>query len=112
MDQAELERRGFSIAELRRMAQRRLPRMVFDFCDGGAEDERTTLRNETGFADWEFLPQPLNGTGERTQTTELFGHRAHPAGDHRPDRAVRHDVAGRASSPRRGRPRGPARSTR
>jgi isopentenyl diphosphate isomerase/L-lactate dehydrogenase-like FMN-dependent dehydrogenase len=74
LDQAELERRGFSIAELRRLAQRRLPRMVFDFCDGGAEDERTTLRNETGFADWEFLPQPLNGTGERKQTTELFGH--------------------------------------
>ncbi len=75
LKQAELERQGFSIAELRQMARRRLPRMVFDFCDGGAEDERTRERNETGFADWELLPRPLNGTGERSQATELFGQR-------------------------------------
>jgi len=49
--------------------------MVFDFCDGGAEDEVTRGRNEAGFADWEFLPRPLDGTRERLQSTELFGHR-------------------------------------
>ena len=37
---ANLER-AYSVAALRRMARRRLPRMVFDFCDGGAEDEVT-----------------------------------------------------------------------
>jgi isopentenyl diphosphate isomerase/L-lactate dehydrogenase-like FMN-dependent dehydrogenase len=75
LERARLERQGFSIAELRRMARARLPRMVFDFCDGGAEDEVTRGRNEAGFADWEFLPRPLNGTQKRAQTTELFGHR-------------------------------------
>ena len=29
---------AYNIADLRRMAQRRLPRMIFDFIDGGAED--------------------------------------------------------------------------
>jgi L-lactate dehydrogenase (cytochrome)/(S)-mandelate dehydrogenase len=57
------------------MARRRLPRMVFDFCDGGAEDEITRARNEAGFAEWEFLPTPLNGTADRDQSIDLFGER-------------------------------------
>jgi L-lactate dehydrogenase (cytochrome) len=75
LDRATLERQGYSVAALRRMAGRRLPRMVFDFCDGGAEDEITRQRNETAFADWEFLPTPLNGTSSRDQSTVLFGER-------------------------------------
>jgi L-lactate dehydrogenase (cytochrome)/(S)-mandelate dehydrogenase len=67
------EQRAFSVAELRRMAKQRLPRMVFDFCDGGAEDELTRAENEAGFADWQFLPQPLAGTTARDQSVELFG---------------------------------------
>lgn len=57
------------------MAKRRLPRMVFDFCDGGAEDEITRQGNEAAFADWAFLPTPLNGTAMRDQSVELFGQR-------------------------------------
>jgi isopentenyl diphosphate isomerase/L-lactate dehydrogenase-like FMN-dependent dehydrogenase len=75
LDRASLEVRAFSVAELRRMARRRLPRMVFDFCDGGAEDEITRARNEAAFADWAFLPRPLNGTGSRDLSVELFGER-------------------------------------
>jgi isopentenyl diphosphate isomerase/L-lactate dehydrogenase-like FMN-dependent dehydrogenase len=71
----EFERQAFNIAELRRMARRRLPRMVFDFCDGGAEDEITRVQNEAGFADWQFLPQPLAGSTVRDQSVELFGHK-------------------------------------
>jgi L-lactate dehydrogenase (cytochrome)/(S)-mandelate dehydrogenase len=63
------------VAALRQLARRRLPRMVFDFCDGGAEDEITRGRNETAFADWEFLPTPLNGTSSRDQSVALFGER-------------------------------------
>ena len=75
MDRARLERQGYSVAALRRLARRRLPRMVFDFCDGAAEDEITRRRNETAFADWEFLPTPLNGTATRDPSTVLFGER-------------------------------------
>jgi isopentenyl diphosphate isomerase/L-lactate dehydrogenase-like FMN-dependent dehydrogenase len=66
---------AYSVAAMRAMARRRLPRVVFDFCDGGAEDEITRGRNESAFADLEFLPQPLNGTGARDQSIELFGER-------------------------------------
>ena len=35
-----------NIADLRELARRRLPRMVFDYIDGGADDELTLRRNE------------------------------------------------------------------
>jgi isopentenyl diphosphate isomerase/L-lactate dehydrogenase-like FMN-dependent dehydrogenase len=65
--------RAYSVAAMRAMARQRLPRVVFDFCDGGAEDEITRDRNESAFADLEFLPQPLNGSTTRDQSIELFG---------------------------------------
>ncbi len=37
--------RAVNIADLRRLAQRRLPRIVFDYADGGAEDEITMRDN-------------------------------------------------------------------
>ena len=46
-----LARRLYSVAEARRLARRALPRPLFDFVDGGAEDEHTLRRNEAAFAD-------------------------------------------------------------
>jgi L-lactate dehydrogenase (cytochrome) len=37
---------ALNIADLRTMAQARLPKMVFDYIDGGADDERTLHANE------------------------------------------------------------------
>lgn len=68
-------RDAHGVADLRRSAQRMLPRMVFDFCDGGAADEHTLRRNEAAFAEIALLPQPLNGTTARDQSVELFGRR-------------------------------------
>ena len=51
MDEAGLRRRAYSVAALRALARRRLPRMVFDFVDGGAEEERTLRANEAAFAE-------------------------------------------------------------
>lgn len=65
----------FSIAAMRLAAERTLPRAIFDFADGGAEDERTLQRNEMAFAEHEFLPRPLNGSPDRDQSVMLFGHR-------------------------------------
>jgi L-lactate dehydrogenase (cytochrome)/(S)-mandelate dehydrogenase len=70
-----LERHGHSIAALRGLARRRLPRLVFDFIDGGAEDERALRRNEDALGELKLLPQPLNGTEKRDQSIELFGQR-------------------------------------
>jgi L-lactate dehydrogenase (cytochrome)/(S)-mandelate dehydrogenase len=75
MNPDRLKRRVHSIADLRRMAQRRLPKAVFDFVDGGAEDEKVVRRNEAALAELQFLPRPLNGTTERDQSVVLFGER-------------------------------------
>jgi len=69
----ELKRGGYSVAALRRMAQKRLPRPIFDFIDGGAEDENTLRQNESAFQRWDLLPQPLNGAAERDISASLFG---------------------------------------
>ena len=71
----QLARRLFSVAETRRLARRALPRPLFDFVDGAAEDEHTLRRNEAAFADISLLPRPLNGTTARDQSLNLFGAR-------------------------------------
>ena len=64
-----------SIAAVRERARRMLPRPVFDFVDGGAEDEVTLRRNETDFQRITLLPRPLNGAGQRDLAIDLLGHR-------------------------------------
>lgn len=70
----DLQKNGYSVDALRRIAQKRLPRPIFDFIDGGAEDEDTLRQNESAFSDWELLPKPLNGAAKRDLSTSLFGH--------------------------------------
>ena len=63
----------YSVAEVRTEARRVLPLPVFDFGDGGAEDERTLRRNEQAFDDVALLPRPLNGAASRDLSVTLFG---------------------------------------
>jgi L-lactate dehydrogenase (cytochrome)/(S)-mandelate dehydrogenase len=58
---------------MRQLARAALPRPVFDFADGGAEDERTLRRNESAFDDIDLLPRPLSGSATRDLSVELFG---------------------------------------
>jgi L-lactate dehydrogenase (cytochrome)/(S)-mandelate dehydrogenase len=74
MVEAPLER-CFSVASVREQARRVLPRAVFDFTDGGAEDERTLWRNVSAFDEIALLPRPLDGAAERDLSVELFGRR-------------------------------------
>ena len=46
--------RVVNIADLRRLAKRRLPRLVFDYIDGGAEDEITLRDNVRAFREVRF----------------------------------------------------------
>lgn len=69
-------RRGaYSIDALRGLARAALPRPIFDFADGGAEDEQTLRHNETAFDAIDLLPRPLTGAAERDQSITLFGKR-------------------------------------
>jgi hypothetical protein len=66
---------AWSVATMREFARRRLPRPLFDFIDGAAEDEGTLRANEADFDDWAVLPRPLDGAGTRDLSITLFGHR-------------------------------------
>ena len=49
--------RVVSIADLRTLAQRRVPKAVFDYLDGGAEGEVTLRENCRAFDDIVFRPR-------------------------------------------------------
>jgi isopentenyl diphosphate isomerase/L-lactate dehydrogenase-like FMN-dependent dehydrogenase len=69
------QRRACSIDAMRMLARQALPKPVFDFADGGAEDEHTLRRNETAYGEIELLPRPLSGSAERDLSLTLFGAR-------------------------------------
>jgi L-lactate dehydrogenase (cytochrome) len=62
-----------SIDDLRRVAQRRLPAVVFDYIDGGAEDEVTMTENRAAFRQWQFSPQVLQDVSRTDLSTPFFG---------------------------------------
>src|SRR5271170_8363279 len=49
--------KAVNIQDLRRMARRRLPKVVFDYVDGGAEDEISLRANEQVFSELTFRPR-------------------------------------------------------
>ena len=62
-----------SVEDLRRMAKRRLPSGVFDYIDGGAEDERTLDHNSSDFARLGFKPRILRDVSSIDTSTTIFG---------------------------------------
>jgi L-lactate dehydrogenase (cytochrome) len=65
--------RAANVADLRSIARRRLPRGVFDYIDGGAEDEVSLRRNVDCYADWQFRPRVLRDVSALDTTTTLLG---------------------------------------
>jgi L-lactate dehydrogenase (cytochrome) len=65
--------RAASVADLRRIAERRLPAGVFDYIDGAAEDERTLAANEEAFAATTFRPRVLRGVEKVDLTSSILG---------------------------------------
>ena len=65
--------RANNIADLRRLARRRLPRPIFDYIDGGADDEVTLRRNMSAFATLELVPDVLTDVSTLRTATTLFG---------------------------------------
>jgi L-lactate dehydrogenase (cytochrome) len=61
------------VADFRRIAKRRLPHGVFDYIDGGAEDERTLARNVAAFGDYEFQPRILRDVSMIDTSTTILG---------------------------------------
>lgn len=68
-------RKAYSVEAMRQIAQRVLPKPVFDFADGAAGDELTLRNNNSSLDEWSLVPRPLNGAANRDTSVELFGHK-------------------------------------
>lgn len=64
---------AINIEDLRQLAKRRLPRAIFDFFDGGAEDETTLRGNRAAFERVRLLPRVLVDVSAVDLKTEIFG---------------------------------------
>ena len=62
-----------NVSDLRRLARRRLPPVVFDYIDGGAEDEITLRANEDAFAEVTFRPRQCVETADPDLRTTVLG---------------------------------------
>jgi (S)-mandelate dehydrogenase len=62
-----------NLDDMRLLARRKLPRIAFDFIDGGADDERCLQRNREAFGRHRLLPRYLRDVSQRDQSVELFG---------------------------------------
>jgi L-lactate dehydrogenase (cytochrome) len=73
-DAGRVERCG-NIAELRALARRRVPKVVFDYADGAAWDELTAERNQADLRRLALLPRMLRGAVEIDLSTTVLGQR-------------------------------------
>jgi (S)-mandelate dehydrogenase len=77
---------AINIDDLRKMAKRRLPRIIYDFIEGGVEDELGIARNEAAYDHERLVPHYLVDVSKRDQTVDLFDRRyASPSGSRRLD---------------------------
>ena len=62
-----------SIGDLERIAQKRLPRVLFECIGSGVEDEQGVIRNEAAFHKHQLLARHLVDVSKRDQSTTIFG---------------------------------------
>lgn len=64
-----------NVEDLRRIARKRLPRILFDYIDGGSFSESTAARNVADFDAWQLEQRVLTGLTQRNLDTTLLGSR-------------------------------------
>src|SRR5216683_4280403 len=64
---------AINIEDLHQMAKRKLPRIMFDYIEGGVEDERGLERNGAAFKKHQLLPRYLVDVSKRDQSQTIFG---------------------------------------
>jgi len=62
-----------NVADLRKLAKRNLPWPIFNYLDGGADDELTLSRNTEAFNDYELLPTQLSDVSSIDMRTTVLG---------------------------------------
>lgn len=66
----------YNIEGMRQAARARLPKIVFDYLEGGAEDECDLTENNTSYNRWKFKPRRLVDLSTVDPTTEILGSQA------------------------------------
>lgn len=61
------------VSDLRAVARRRIPRPVFDYVDGAADEELALAGNAAAFRSWRFLPRVLADVSAVDTSVPLFG---------------------------------------
>ena len=59
--------RAINLDDLRRMAKRRLPKIAYDFIEGGADDEDGLDRAVDAFRSWRIVPRFMVDVSQRKQ---------------------------------------------
>lgn len=62
-----------NIGDLRRCARRRLPWGIWEFLEGGSDDEWSLRNNRAAFAHYELIPRSMVDVGEIDMSTRLMG---------------------------------------
>ena len=62
-----------NIDDLRKLAKKRLPKIAYDFIEGGTDDETGLVTNEQAFRQARLVPRYLVDVSVRDQATTLFG---------------------------------------
>jgi len=63
----------YSIQDLKKVAKKKLPGVMFDYIEGGADDEHTITRNKQSFLQYEFVPKVLRDVSEINLNTSIQG---------------------------------------
>ena len=63
----------YDVSDLRRVAKRRIPRPVFDYVDGAADEEMAAAANVAAFRQWRFLPRVLADVADVDTSATVFG---------------------------------------
>jgi len=66
-------RQALNIEDLRQMARKCLPRVAYDYLEGGAEDDVTLRENRAVFERIRLRPRTLVDVSGRSQQVEVFG---------------------------------------
>ena len=64
---------ALNIDDLQKISRRRLPRLVYEYLEGGSEDGLTLSANRQAFERIQFLPRTLVDVSQRSQKTTIFG---------------------------------------
>ncbi|MER9250391.1 alpha-hydroxy-acid oxidizing protein [Mesorhizobium sp. M0598] len=63
----------YNFQDFRRLAKQRLPDPIFNYIDGGADDETTLRRNTAAFEDCDLVPNVLAGVGQVDMSVTVMG---------------------------------------